>query len=44
MTHDRLNELATLIHCEMDIKLDFITIIHEFADKIQENVSLVHTE
>jgi len=28
----------------MDRKLDFTTIIHDFADKSQENVSLVHTE
>ena len=37
MTQDRLNGLATAatlsIDCEMDGKLDFTTIIHDFADK-----------
>jgi len=28
----------------MDWKLDLKTVIHDFADKSQENVSLVHTE
>ena len=42
---DRLNGLATLsINCEMKRKLDFTTIIHDFAYKSQENVSLVHTK
>ena len=31
-------------YCEMDRKLDLTTVIHDFADKSQENVSLVHTE
>ena len=45
MIQDKLNGLATLsINCETDIKPDFVSIIHEFADKSQENVSLVHTE
>src|SRR6218665_1233920 len=45
MMQERLNELATLsINCEIDLKLDLTTVIHDFADKSQENVSLVHIE
>jgi len=44
-TQDRLNELATRsINCEMDIRQKFTAIIHDFADKSQENSSLMHTE
>jgi len=45
MTQNRLNGLETVnISCEMDGILHFINIIHVFADKSQENVSLVYTE
>jgi len=37
-----MNELATRnipVNCEMDIRRDFTAIIHDFADKSQENAS-----
>jgi len=45
MTQKSLNEQATLsINCEIDIKRDFTTITHKYAEKGQENVSLMHTD